>query len=62
MIDKKKKTSFISQARTFFENKFITIIYLIVFLIILIIFFQFYIYQKEKQSLKLSIEFPVRHF
>ena len=57
MIDKKKKTSFISQARTILVNKFKTIIYLILALIILIILFQFYIYQKEKQVLKLSILF-----
>ena len=57
MIYKKKQTSFISQARTILENKFKTIIYLVLAFIIFIILFQFYNYQKEKQILKLSILF-----
>jgi len=55
MIDNSKKTSLIDQVRTLFENKFKTIIYIILAFIFIIIIFQYYFYQKEKKILELSI-------
>ena len=55
MIDNSKKTSLIDQVRTLFENKFKTIIYIILAFIFIIIIFQYYFYQKDKKILELSI-------